>query len=294
TSIPPSCRRGTPAMGRSPEAGTGRSWAWCTSVLATGVPERRAASRRECRNAGWIGRARWAAWVGRRGQGAGWTGRARGGGGGGGGGGGRRGREGGGAEPVPDRDVVVLVRHGETEWSRDGRHTSRTDLPLTDHGAKQAVALGRMLGGLRPGLGLTSPLQRAPHTAELAGLAAEPEPDLAEGHAGEDRGLATPEIRRRPPGAAHWAGGRPGGETAVEVGRRADRVLARAAAAPPSGPVVLISHGHLGRVLAARYLGLPVDHGRLFALGPAAACLLGLEHGTPVIHRWNLPNPVDA
>jgi len=196
--------------------------------------------------------------------------------------------------PAEERGALVLVRHGQTEWSRDGRHTSRTDLPLTEYGEKQAAALAPVLGALRPVLVLTSPLRRTRRTAELAGLLAEPDPDLTEWHYGDYEGLTTPQIHQDRPGWTIWTGDPPGGETAEQVGPRADRVLARAAAALESGPVVLVTHGHFGRVLAARYLGLPADHGRLFALEPAAPCLLGLEHEHPVIDRWNLPNPLDG
>jgi probable phosphoglycerate mutase len=189
--------------------------------------------------------------------------------------------------------VLVLVRHGQTEWSRDGRHTSRTDLPLTGYGEEQAAALAPVLAAVGPVLVLTSPMQRTRRTAELAGLPAKPDPDLTEWQYGDYEGLTTPQIHQDRPGWTIWTGDPPGGETAGQVGARADRVLARAATALPSGPVVLVTHGHLGRVIAARYLGLPVDHGRLFALGPAAPCLLGLEHEHPVIQRWNLPNPLD-
>jgi probable phosphoglycerate mutase len=192
--------------------------------------------------------------------------------------------------------VLVLIRHGETEWSRGGRHTGSTDVPLTPYGERQAAGLAPLLASLRPALRpvlvLSSPRERARRTAELAGMAAETEPDLVEWAYGAYEGVTTPEIRRERPGWTIWTGDPPGGETAAEVGARADRVLARARAALPGGDVVLFSHGHFGRVIAARYLELPVAGGRLFALGPAQPCLLGTEHGNPVIQRWNLPNPV--
>jgi broad specificity phosphatase PhoE len=188
--------------------------------------------------------------------------------------------------------MLVLVRHGETEWSRGGRHTGSTDVPLTPFGERQAAALAPVLATLRPVLVLASPRERARRTAELAGATAETDPDLAEWAYGEYEGVTTPEIRRDRPGWTIWTGDPPGGETAAQVGARADRVLARAHEAMPAGDVLLFTHGHFGRVLAARYLGLPVDGGRLFALGPASPCLLGTEHGFPVIQRWNLPNPV--
>jgi broad specificity phosphatase PhoE len=192
---------------------------------------------------------------------------------------------------------LVLVRHGETEWSRGGRHTGRTDLPLTPFGEEQAVALGaalrRVLGGREPALVLASPRVRALRTAELAGLPAEAEPDLVEWDYGRYEGLTTPEIRRERPEWTIWTGDPPGGETAAQVGARVDRLLARVRGALSAGPVVVFTHGHAGRVVAARYLGLPVDCGRLFALDPAAPCVLGTEHANPVILRWNMPNPVD-
>ncbi|HSV68082.1 MAG TPA: histidine phosphatase family protein [Mycobacteriales bacterium] len=187
-----------------------------------------------------------------------------------------------------------LVRHGETEWSRTGRHTSHTDLPLTPYGERQARELAPVLAGLTPALVLSSPLERAQRTAELAGLDQICiEPDLVEWDYGEYEGRTTPEIRQARPGWTIWTGDPPGGETAAQVAARVDRVLARARAALPAGQVVLMTHGHAGRVLAARWLGLGPAEGRLFALLPAAVCVLGTEHGDPVLDRWNLPTPPD-
>jgi len=187
------------------------------------------------------------------------------------------------------------VRHGETEWSRDRRHTGRTDLPLTPHGEAQARALPPLLGRLRPALVLVSPRQRARRTAELAGLVpCVVDEDVAEWDYGGYEGLTTAEIRRHRPGWTIWSGDPPGGETAAHVGARADRVLARVRAALPSGDVVVVAHGHFGRVLAARWLGLEPAGGRLFALEAAAPCLLDTEHDVPVVHRWSLPNPADT
>jgi broad specificity phosphatase PhoE len=190
---------------------------------------------------------------------------------------------------------IVLVRHGETEWSASGQHTGRTDLPLLARGEEQAKALipelYRLLGGHDPVLTLTSPLQRARRTAELAGLSAIPEPDLREVDYGELEGLTTPAIRERGPGWAGWTvwtGALPGGETLAEVAARADRVLARAALALPAGDVVLVAHGHLLRILGARWLGLEPQAGGHFMLGTAALCVLGAEHGSPAIVHWNL------
>ena len=205
-----------------------------------------------------------------------------------------------GTDPVPAAPApgqLCLVRHGETEWSRDGRHTSISDIPLTPTGERQARALGKLLADVCPALVLTSPRQRARRTAELAGLAevcpVQAEPDLAEWAYGEYEGITTPEIRRTRPDWTIWTGDPPGGETAGQVRQRADRVLDRIRSALASGPVVAIGHGHFSRVLAARWLGLPVTGGALFVLGPASPCLLGSEHGNPAVHRWNVPNPAE-
>lgn len=205
-----------------------------------------------------------------------------------------------GTDPMPVAPApgeLALVRHGETDWSRSGRHTSRTDLPLTSHGEKQARALGALLAGARPVLVLTSPRQRAVRTVELAGLAdlapVEVDPDLAEWEYGEYEGISTPQIRATAPGWTVWTGPTPGGETAEQVRVRADRALARIRTALERGPVLAVGHGHFSRVLAARWLGLPVESGRLFVLEPASPCLLGYEHGAPAVHRWNVPNPVE-
>jgi broad specificity phosphatase PhoE len=210
------------------------------------------------------------------------------------------GRTAAGTDPVPAAPApgeLALVRHGETEWSRTGRHTSRTDVPLTPRGEKQARALGELLADVRPVLVLTSPRQRAVRTVELAGLAdvapVEVDPDLAEWEYGEYEGITTPEIRRTRPHWTIWTGDPPGGETAEEVRIRADRALTRIREALRGGPVVAIGHGHFSRVLAARWLGLPVAGGRMFVLGPASPCLLATEHGHPAVHRWNVPNPAE-
>jgi broad specificity phosphatase PhoE len=188
-----------------------------------------------------------------------------------------------------------LIRHGETEWSKARFHTGVTDVPLTGYGERQARALKPMLAGLRPALVLVSPRQRATRTAELAGLApVTVSDDLVEWNYGEYEGITTATIRETRPGWTIWKGDPPGGETAAQVGARADRVLAgliRPALA--AGPVVVVAHGHLGRVLTARWLDLPPVDGRHFALDPAAPCLLGTEHDAPVVHRWNLPAPVE-
>jgi probable phosphoglycerate mutase len=205
-----------------------------------------------------------------------------------------------GTDPVPAapaRGEVCVVRHGETEWSRSGRHTSVTDVPLTEAGERQARALAPLLAGVCPATVFVSPRGRAIRTAELAGLTdlctIEVAEDLAEWAYGEYEGVTTAEIRKTRPGWTIWTGDPPGGETAAEVGARADRMLDRIAAALAAGPVVTVGHGHFSRVLTARWLGLPVTGGSLFVLGPASPCLLGSEHGQPAVHRWNVPNPAE-
>lgn len=193
---------------------------------------------------------------------------------------------------VPDTTALWLIRHGETEWSRSGRHTSRTDLPLTPRGEKQAVALRQQLAGLRPSLVLCSPRRRAVDTAELAGLPVDAiDDDLTEWDYGEYEGLTTAQIRERVPGWSLWTHPLPEGETAVQVGARADRVLRRTLPYLDDGPVVLIAHGHISRVIGARWIGLSAADGQRLALGTAAPSVLGGEHGSPVVQRWNLPNP---
>ena len=168
---------------------------------------------------------------------------------------------------------LLLVRHGETEWSRSGQHTSFTDLPLTPHGEEQAKSLAPLLAGRSFALVLTSPLGRAVRTAELAGLTgAVRDADLHEWYYGAYEGVTTEDIHRTRPGWDLWTdGGPPGpdgepGESPQEVGARADRVLSRVADALPEGDVLLVAHGHFLRVLAARRLGLPPSQGRLFRL----------------------------
>jgi broad specificity phosphatase PhoE len=181
-----------------------------------------------------------------------------------------------------------LIRHGETEWSRSGAHTGRTDLPLTPEGREKAVALVRLLGGRRFALVLTSPLQRAIETCRLAGYGADAgiEPNLREWDYGDYEGRTTPEIQQEVPGWSLWVNGGAHGETIEQVAARADAVIARAL--PVDGGVALFAHGHILRILAARWLGLPPDAGRLFALGTASVSTLGYERATRVITRWNL------
>lgn len=183
-------------------------------------------------------------------------------------------------------DEVWLVRHGETEWSRAGRHTSVTDLPLTDEGERVARTVGERLAGVEFGLVLTSPRLRARRTAELIGHAdAEVDDDLVEWAYGNYEGITTLAIRESVPGWSVWTHPVPGGESAAEVTARLDRAVARARAA--EGKVLLIGHGHALRALAARWLGLPVGDGRLLRLDTATVSVLGYERDTPVVLRWN-------
>jgi broad specificity phosphatase PhoE len=183
--------------------------------------------------------------------------------------------------------VVVLVRHGETEWSRTGKHTGRTDVELTDLGREQARALGEALRGRRFELVLTSPLARALETCRIAGFgdAAQPRDELMEWDYGEYEGRTTPEIREERPGWTLWRDGVPGGEAAAEVGSRADRAVAELRSL--DGDAVVFAHGHVLRVLAARWLGLEPEAGRLLALDTATVSALGYERETAVIRTWN-------
>lgn len=181
---------------------------------------------------------------------------------------------------------VVLVRHGETEWSRDGRHTGRTDMPLTERGEEQARAVGEALRGRSFALVVSSPLQRALETARLAGFSPEVREDLAEWDYGEYEGRTTPEIRQQVPDWTIWGYGAPGGETAGQVGARADRVVAELREV--DGDALVFAHGHLLRVLTARWLALPPADGRLFALDSGTIGTLGYEREQSVIRSWNV------
>jgi probable phosphoglycerate mutase len=205
---------------------------------------------------------------------------------------------------------LIILRHGETEWSKAGRHTGRTDIPLTPQGAAMAASLIPLMTRLaaRDGIAavFTSPAQRAVRTAALAGLGGEgapgslggPEPrkdpDLWEWDYGGYEGITTADIQRGRPGWFLWRDGViPGdvdhpGETVEQVGERVDRVLKRAAPLRAGGDVVLVAHGHVLRVLTARYLGLPPAGGRLFRLDTGTVCTLGTEHDEPVILSWNV------
>lgn len=193
---------------------------------------------------------------------------------------------------------LVVVRHGETEWSRDRRHTGRTDIPLTARGERQALALAPLLARGSPTRVLVSPARRAQWTAQLAGLAgAVTDPDLWEWDYGGYEGRTTAEIRRERPGWYLWTDGIvPGdtahpGESVAQVGARADAVLTRVRPLLPDGDVALIAHGHVLRVLTARWLGLEPADGRLFRLDTGTVSRLGAEHELPVISAWNLPPP---
>ncbi len=179
-----------------------------------------------------------------------------------------------------------LIRHGETAWSLSGQHTGRTDIALTPHGVKQAELLAARLASKQFALVLTSPLQRARETCRLAGRAlARVDDDLMEWDYGEFEGRTAADIRREIPGWNIWTSAPAGGETADQVGARADRVIARALAA--GGDVALFAHGHILRILAARWLRSPAIDGRHFALDTASLSSLGDEHGERVIRSWN-------
>jgi broad specificity phosphatase PhoE len=180
-----------------------------------------------------------------------------------------------------------LIRHGETEWSRSGQHTGRTDIPLTAAGERQAALLGRRLAGRKFARVLTSPLLRARATGQLAGHGdvAQDEPDLMEWDYGAYEGRTTAQIREEVPGWTIWNGGVRGGESADQVGARCDRVIARCAEV--DGDVALFAHGHVLRILAARWLGFPAAAGRYLALDTASLSVLGHEHEARVIRNWN-------
>jgi probable phosphoglycerate mutase len=185
------------------------------------------------------------------------------------------------------RARVVVVRHGETEWSMSGRHTSRTDLPLIDEGRRRAEGLAEALSEWTFAVVLSSPLRRARETCEIAGFAsqAQIDDDLREWGYGDYEGLTTPEIRSENPDWSLWRDGCPGGEQPSEVAARTDRVLARLAAADGDG--LVFAHGHVLRVLAARWLSLEAAFGARLALGAGAISVLGHERETRVIERWN-------
>ena len=191
---------------------------------------------------------------------------------------------------------LILVRHGETEWSKAGRHTGRTDVPLTAAGEIRAAGLAPAIARRKIRAAFTSPASRAVRTAELAGLAtAKQDPDLQEWDYGGYDGRTTAQIRAEHPGWYLWRDGvirgdaaHPG-ETVGQVGARADAVLGRVRPLLGAGDVALVAHGHILRVLTARWLGLKPTGGRLFRLDTGTLCTLGTEHDMPVIQSWNVP-----
>ena len=191
---------------------------------------------------------------------------------------------------------LILLRHSETEWSRAGKHTGRTDVPLTPAGEQAAVALAPVLARRDIVAAFSSPAQRAVRTAELAGLTGvKQDPDLWEWDYGGYEGLTTPQIQEQRPGWFLWRDGViPGdaahpGETVQQVGERVDRVLARVEPLLAGGDVAVVAHGHVLRVLTARYLRLEPSDGKLFRLDTGTVSTLGDEHGEPVVLSWNVP-----
>jgi probable phosphoglycerate mutase len=184
---------------------------------------------------------------------------------------------------------IYLLRHGETEWSLNGRHTGVTDIPLTENGRKAARLLHPILAKMTFSLVLTSPLQRARETCELAGLdqSAVVEPELIEWDYGEYEGLKTDEIRVKRPGWSVFRDGCPGGESPEQIGARADRVLAKIRAT--AGNVALFAHGHILRVIAARWINLPPGYGERFLLDTATLNVLGYYRESPAFKIWNAP-----
>ncbi|MBA3418448.1 MAG: histidine phosphatase family protein [Geodermatophilaceae bacterium] len=189
---------------------------------------------------------------------------------------------------------LILVRHGETEWSRTARHTGRTDIPLTEHGERQAQALTKQLHRWSFARVVVSPRARSLRTAELAGLIGfTVDDDLAEWDYGDYEGLTRDQIRGNDPQWTIWTGTTPGGETIEQVSARAERVIRRLGPDLADGDVLVVSHGHFGRVLATTWLRFPITAAAALHMEPAAACVLGDDRGQPVIEQWNLPNPAN-
>ena len=182
---------------------------------------------------------------------------------------------------------VLLIRHGETEWSRSGKHTGRTDVPLAEAGIRHAELLGRRLAGRRFAAVFTSPLSRASETCRIAGLSDEAQirDEVLEWDYGDYDGLTTPEIRESRPGWLLWRDGCPDGEESQQVGGRVDRMIGELRAL--DGDAALFAHGHVLRVLAARWVGLPPESGGLLALSTATLSVLGYEREVAVIRLWN-------
>lgn len=195
--------------------------------------------------------------------------------------------------PVPGGPKLWLLRHGETEWSRSGQYTGLTDLPLTAEGEEQARSSRAALLGIDFDLVLTSPLQRARRTAELAGYPdAVPEPNALEWDYGDYEGINSAVVRAENPGYLIWDDGVPNGETLQQVAARADAIVRRARGPLPDGTlpanVLLVAHGHFLRILTARWLGLDAGQGRHFLLGTAKVCMLGWDKKTPAVEQWGL------
>lgn len=197
---------------------------------------------------------------------------------------------------------IVLVRHGETEWSRDGQHTGRTDIPLTTEGREQAKLVGPTLMGWSFSHRFSSPLQRARETAEISGVAHDPgalilDDDLLEWDYGKYEGRTNAEILHDEPGWSKWNGPLDGGESADDVGVRADRAIERIDVASDDGPVVVFAHGHLLAILIARWLGLPARDGRLFVLETATVSVLSMKRDDRVLrilnYGWAPAAPID-
>ena len=186
--------------------------------------------------------------------------------------------------PMPTR--LVVLRHGQTEWSLSGQHTGLTDFPLLEEGRAQAVSVRSRLASLAFTRVTTSPLRRAAETAALAGFPeADPHGDLVEWDYGACEGLTTAQIREERPGWEIFRDGVPEGESLSSVAQRADRIVEWARDA--EGDVLVVSHGHFSRILTARWLELPPEQGRTFAISPAAMSMLGLRVSNPVVLRWN-------
>ncbi len=182
---------------------------------------------------------------------------------------------------------LLLVRHGQTEWSRTHKHTGRTDVPLTAYGERQAAALAPLLAARSLAAVWSSPLQRAWRTAELAGLSPEPDEDLLEWDNGEYEGRTTAEIREDRPGWWLWSDGAPGGEDAAAVQVRCERTVGRVVPALERGDVALFGHGHSLRALAAVWVGLTAVEGGIFTQDPASLSVLGWYRGHRVVQSWN-------